>query len=52
VVASRPEARGYRLDVSGQRVVEMRIATNYLGERGVVPAPPFPEALSTAVAAV
>jgi peptidase E len=51
VVASRPEARGYRLDVSGQRVVEMRIATNYLGERGVVPAPPTPEALSTAVAA-
>ena len=38
VVASRPEARGYRLDVSGQRVVEMRIATNFLGERGVVPA--------------
>jgi dipeptidase E len=52
VVASRPEARGYRLDVSGQRVVEMRIATNYLGERGVVPAPPLPEALSTATAAV
>src|ERR1700743_2181899 len=51
VVASRPEARGYRLDVSGQRVVEMRIATTYLGERGVVPAAPTPEALSTAVAA-
>jgi dipeptidase E len=50
VVASRPEARGYRLDVSGQRVVEMRIATTYLGERGVVPAAPTPEALSTAVA--
>ena len=51
VVASRPEARGYRLDVAGQRVVEMRIATTYLGDRGVVPAAPLPEALSTAVAA-
>jgi hypothetical protein len=29
----------------------MRIATTYLGERGVVPAAPTPEALSTAVAA-
>ena len=51
VVASRPEARGYRLDVAGQRVVEMRIATTFLGDRGVVPAAPVPEALSTAVAA-
>jgi dipeptidase E len=51
VVASRPEARGYRLDVSGQRVMEMRIATTYLGERGVVPEAPLPEALSTAVPA-
>ena len=52
VVASRPEARGYRLDVSGQRVIEMRIATTYLGEGGVVPAAaPLPEALSTAVPA-
>jgi dipeptidase E len=51
VVASRPQARGYRLDVSGQRVVEMRIATTYLGDRDVLPAAPLPEALSTAVAA-
>lgn len=51
VVASRPQAHGYRLDVSGQRVVEMRIATTYLGDRGVVPAAPLPEALSTAVPA-
>ena len=51
VVASRPQARGYRLDVAGQRVVEMRIATTFLGDRGVVPAAPIPEALSTAVAA-
>ena len=50
VIASRPEARGYRLDVSGQRVVEMRIATTYLGDRGVAPEAPLPEALSTAVA--
>jgi peptidase E len=30
VVASRPEARGYRLDAVGERVVETRLATNYL----------------------
>ncbi|HEX8752379.1 MAG TPA: hypothetical protein VF731_03090, partial [Solirubrobacterales bacterium] len=51
VVSSRPRAHGYRLDVSGQRIVEMRIATSYLGERGVDPAKPLPEALSTAVPA-
>ncbi len=51
VIASRPQARGYRLDVAGQRVVEMRIATTFLGDRGVVPEAPVPEALSTAVAA-
>jgi dipeptidase E len=35
VVASRPSARGYRLDAVGDRVVEMRIATAYLNqERG------------------
>ncbi|MDQ2630142.1 MAG: hypothetical protein M3Y75_04075, partial [Actinomycetota bacterium] len=51
VVASRPEARGYRLDVAGSRVVEMRIATTYLGDRNVVPEAPLPEALSTAPAA-
>jgi len=51
VVASRPEARGYRLDGSGQRVVEMRIATTFLGDRGSAPAAPLPEALSTAVPA-
>jgi dipeptidase E len=50
VVASRPKARGYRLDRSGQRVVEMRIATTFLGDRGVAPEAPFPEALSTALA--
>ncbi len=50
VVASRPEARGYRLDVAGQRVVEMRIATTFLGDRGTVPTAPVPEALSTAAA--
>jgi len=50
VVASRPQARGYRLDVAGRRVVEMRIATTYLGDRGAPPAAPSPEALSTAPA--
>jgi dipeptidase E len=51
VVASRPQARGYRLDVAGRRVVEMRIATTFLGDRGALPEAPLPEALSTAVAA-
>ena len=51
VVSSRPEARGYRLDVSGRRVVEMRIATAFLGDRGVAPEAPLPEALSTSVLA-
>ena len=51
VVSSRPEARGYRLDVAGQRVVEMRIATTYLGDRGIAPELPVPEAVSTAVSA-
>jgi len=50
VVASRPEARGYRLDAMGERVVEMRIATAYLGDGSVPAAGPLPEAMSTAVA--
>ncbi|MGN6586358.1 MAG: Type 1 glutamine amidotransferase-like domain-containing protein [Solirubrobacterales bacterium] len=48
VVASRPEARGYRLDVANRRVVEMRIATTYLGDREAPPEAPLPEALATA----
>jgi dipeptidase E len=52
VVASRPNARGYRVDAVGERVVEMRIATAYLGDRPHPAAgPPVPEALSTSVAA-
>jgi peptidase E len=51
VVASRPAARGYRLDAVGERVVEMRIATAYLGDAGAPPFTPLPEAMSTAVAA-
>ena len=50
VISSRPEAHGYRLDVSGQRVVEMRIATTFLGDRGIGRPQPLPEALSTAPA--
>ena len=50
VVASRPSARGYRVDAIGERVVEMQIATAYLG-RSPEPVPPLPEALSTTVAA-
>jgi dipeptidase E len=49
VVASRKEARGYRLDVAGKSVVEMQIATTYLGENATTTAPPVPEALSTAI---
>jgi dipeptidase E len=52
VVASRPEARGYRLDPLGERVVEMRIATTFLGDSGgLAPLAAAPEAISTAVAA-
>jgi dipeptidase E len=50
VVASRPASRGYRLDAAGDRVVEMRIATDFLGD-GRRPVAPLPEALSTALAA-
>ncbi|HWB68495.1 MAG TPA: peptidase E [Solirubrobacterales bacterium] len=51
VVASRPAAWGYRLDAVGKRVVEMRVATAYLGDPAHTAAPPLPEALSTAIAA-
>jgi peptidase E len=50
-VASRPAARGYRLDPTGERVVEMRIATVFLGDPGATKAARLPGALSTAVAA-
>ncbi len=50
VVGSRPEARGYRLDLIEGVVVETRIATAFLGDTAASPPPP-PEALSTAVAA-
>jgi peptidase E len=50
VVASRPSARGFRVDAVGERVVEMQIATTFLGapEEQVAP---LPEALATTVAA-
>jgi peptidase E len=52
VVASRPHARGYRLDALGDRVVEMRVATTFLGDGpGIAPLVPLPEAISTAAAA-
>jgi peptidase E len=50
VVASRPAARGYRLDRLGDRVVEMQVATHFLGDERP-PVSPLPEALSTSVAA-
>ena len=50
VVASRSSARGYRLDAVGERVVEMQVATTYLGDSaGMVS--PLPEAVSTVLAA-
>ena len=52
VVASRPAAWGYRLDPHGDRVVEMRIATTFLGDSKATPTlSPLPEAISTAAAA-
>jgi dipeptidase E len=51
VVASRPSARGYRLDRAGDRVIEMRIATTYLGSDTAPGRMPLPEAMSTTVAA-
>ncbi|HEX5763853.1 MAG TPA: peptidase E [Solirubrobacterales bacterium] len=51
VVSSRQNARGYRLDVVGDRLVEMRIATTYLGDRGAVGyLPPLPDAMSAVAA--
>lgn len=50
VIASRSAARGYRLDAAGERVIEMRIATAYLGGSAVPSPVPLPEAMSTAVA--
>jgi peptidase E len=52
VVSSRPSARGYRLDATGERVIEMRIATTYLGaDAAITPPTPLPEAISTTAAA-
>jgi peptidase E len=51
VVASRPQARGFRLDLVEGQVVETRIATAFLGDAAAVSSPSSPEALSTAVAA-
>jgi dipeptidase E len=53
VVASRRPARGYRLDSLGGRVVEMRIATAYLGDparHSPSPSLPLPEAISATAA--
>jgi dipeptidase E len=50
VVASRPAVRGFRLDAVGDRVVEMQLATTYLGD-GDAPVLPLPEAVSTTLAA-
>jgi dipeptidase E len=51
VVASRPRARGYRLDAADGRLVEMRIATRYLGDPDGGAVTPLPEAMATAIAA-
>lgn len=51
VVSSRPNARGYRLDAVGERVVEMQMATAYLADAPAPVMPLVPEAISTSVAA-
>jgi dipeptidase E len=51
VVASRPAARGYRLDVAAGRVAETRIATVFLGDANASSVAPAAEALSTRLAA-
>lgn len=51
VVASRPDARGYRLDATGGRVVEMQMATTYLGDGETAQhLAPLPEATSAVAA--
>jgi peptidase E len=52
VVASRPAARGYRLDPAGDRVIEIRLATTYLGDPPAAPLPQLPRATSTLAAAI
>jgi dipeptidase E len=47
VVASRPATRGFRLDATGEAVVEAQVATVYLGD----PAAPQPGSMSTPLAA-
>jgi len=51
VVASRPTARGYRLDTVGDRIVEMRIATHFLADSYAVPLLPLPDGMTTSLAA-
>jgi peptidase E len=48
VVASRPDARGYRLDAKAGKVVETQVATVYLGDPAAAPPP---RTSSTAIAA-
>jgi dipeptidase E len=48
VVASRPAAGGYRLDAAGERVVEMRLATTYLGDAPAGPRLPGADSSSLA----
>jgi dipeptidase E len=51
VVASRPAARGYRLDPADDRVVEIQLATAYLGEAAAASATGLPGAMSTSLPA-
>ncbi len=50
VVASRPAARGYRLDAVEGKVVEMQLATTYLADPPL-PVTALPGSTATAVAA-
>jgi peptidase E len=51
VVASRPAARGYRLDPAGDRVVEIRLATAYLGDLPTASVTRLPRATPTSLSA-
>ncbi|MGH2922639.1 MAG: Type 1 glutamine amidotransferase-like domain-containing protein [Solirubrobacterales bacterium] len=46
VVSSRPEARAYRLERRGPRVLETRLATRYLGAASPVVPPPLLRAVA------
>jgi len=51
VVASRPAARGYRIAADGERVMEMRLATAFLGDAAAANVTRLPRATSNSLSA-